>query len=97
MTINSLIERGALAIGTSPEILKSRSRLQILSITRHAIAGIAYKNGYKHREIAEALQRSNHATSINSCRRNYELLQFDKYYRDIYNFINTAPAQPPED
>lgn len=90
MTINELILRGSRAINVRPEIITSPTRKDTIAITRHAIATIAYNQGYKYREIIKALKRTNHATVCNSRRRSAEMLTNNHYYRAIYNAINTG-------
>lgn len=96
MTIKDIITRASIIIGETPDSITSPSRRQALSITRHAIAAIAYNRGYKYREITIALGRKNAATVCNCRKRSFEMLTYNKHYRNLYNAINSSAVQPPE-
>ena len=93
MTINELIERGALVINSNVETLTSKSRKQSYVLCRHAIACIACQYGYKYREIAAALRRKTHGTICNSRKKDIDLMRYNRNYRTIYNIIEHGYAE----
>lgn len=90
MTINELILRGSRAINVQPTVITSTTRKDTIVITRHAIATIAYNQGYKYREIAKALHRKSHSTIINGCRRTDEMRKNSREFRTLYNLIKNG-------
>jgi chromosomal replication initiation ATPase DnaA len=89
--ITELILRAALALDTTPEEITSNSRADKLVLTRHAIAHIARQRGNSLLTIATALHRHQSGTILNSCKRSAELLNNNKHFRSLYNYIiNTS-------
>ncbi len=90
MKINELILQGAKILGITPETLTSDSRKDDITIVRHAIANIAYDNGYKYSEIAVALKRKSIGTISNSRKRAAEMLKNNRDFRVAYSLIQAC-------
>ncbi len=90
MKINELILQGAKILGITPETLTSDTRKDDITIVRHAIANIAYDNGYKYSEIAVALKRKNIGTISNSRKRAAEMLKNNRDFRATYSLIQAC-------
>lgn len=90
MTIDQLIERGSLATNVPTSEITGKSQKDEIVIIRHAISAIAYKAGYTYRQIVIALNRSNHATALNSCRRSETLLTTNSNYKRLYELIKNG-------
>ena len=90
MSIQELIIYGATILGITPEKLTSSTRKDEITIIRHAIANIAYDNGYKYSEIAVALKRKNTATIYNSRKRASEMLKNNRNFRATYSLIQAC-------
>jgi chromosomal replication initiation ATPase DnaA len=81
--------RGVEAMGLEWGTIIARDRRGHVADTRHMVSKYLRDCGFSFPEIANALQRSNHTTSVYSVRRCNELIDMEYGYRKNYHkFLN---------
>lgn len=81
--------RGVEAMGLDWGTIIARDRRGPVADTRHMVSKYLRDCGFSYPEIAKALGRINHTTSVYSVRRCNELLNLERGYRKNYEkFLN---------
>lgn len=81
--------RGVEAMGLEWGTIIARDRRGHVADTRHMVSKYLRDCGFSFPEIANALQRANHTTSVYSVRRCNELIDMEYGYRKNYHkFLN---------
>lgn len=84
MTIRELIKEAAKRYNTTVASVLSESRARNETTARHLVAVILRDTGWNYEDIAKALNRTDHTTSIYAVKRIRGLIQYEEDTRANY-------------